>query len=129
MEITDVRVRKITKEGKIKAIVSITFDHEFVVHDIKIIDGENGFFLAMPSRRTLEGEYRDSAHPIKASMRDRLQREVLNAYEEELQRMEQEAGEGKSPRQDKTEVVTQQVAVETEEQTVREEEVLLETAE
>ena len=66
MEITDVRVRKVTKEGKVKAVVSITLDNEFAVHDIKIIDGDNGYFIAMPSRRTIEGEYRDSAHPINS---------------------------------------------------------------
>lgn len=82
MEITDVRVRKVTKEGKIKAVVSITFDNEFAVHDIKVIEGDNGFFVAMPSRRTVEGEYRDCAHPINAAMRERVQKAIMAAYEE-----------------------------------------------
>ncbi len=64
MQITDVRVRKVTKEGKMKAVVSITFDDEFVVHDIKVIEGEKGMFIAMPSRRSVDNEYRDIAHPI-----------------------------------------------------------------
>lgn len=81
MEITDVRVRKVTKEGKVKAVVSITLDNEFAVHDIKVIDGDNGYFIAMPSRRTIEGEYRDCAHPINASTREKMQKAVLGAYE------------------------------------------------
>ena len=64
MEVTYVRVRKVDKEGKMKAIVSITFDEEFVIHDIKVIEGEKGLFIAMPSRKTTDGEYRDIAHPI-----------------------------------------------------------------
>ena len=67
MQITDVRIRKIEKEGKMKAVVSITIDEEFVIHDIKIIEGEKGMFIAMPSRKTAEGEYKDIAHPIKSS--------------------------------------------------------------
>ena len=73
MEITDVRVRKIAKEGKMKAIVSITFDDEFVVHDIKVIEGEKGLFIAMPSKKASDGEYRDIAHPINSNTRDRIQ--------------------------------------------------------
>ena len=64
MQITDVRIRKVEKEGKMKAVASITIDNEFVVHDIKIIDGDKGLFIAMPSKKTLDGEYRDIAHPI-----------------------------------------------------------------
>ena len=82
MIITDVRVRKIAKEGKMKAIVSITIDDEFVVHDIKIIEGQYGLFIAMPSRKVSEGEFRDIAHPINAEMRHELQDEILKAYEE-----------------------------------------------
>ena len=82
MQVTDVRIRKITKEGKMKAVVSITIDEEFVVHDIKIIEGEKGLFIAMPSRRAGDGEYRDIAHPINSDMRDRLQSEILAKYEE-----------------------------------------------
>lgn len=81
MEITDVRVRKVNKEGKMKAVVSVTFDNEFVVHDIKVIEGEKGFFIAMPSRKTLEGEFRDIAHPINSGTRDRIQNAVLEKYE------------------------------------------------
>ena len=82
MNITDVRIRKVSDEGKMKAVVSITFDDEFVVHDIKVIDGEKGLFIAMPSRKTADGEYRDIAHPINSQTRDRIQREILAKYEE-----------------------------------------------
>ena len=81
MKITDVRVRKVTKEGKMKAIVSITLDDEFVVHDIKVIEGEKGLFIAMPSRKATDGEYRDIAHPINSGTRDMIQRVVLDKYE------------------------------------------------
>lgn len=73
MNITDVRVRKVAKEGKMKAVVSITIDEEFVVHDIKVIEGEKGLFIAMPSRKATDGEYRDIAHPINSSTRDKIQ--------------------------------------------------------
>lgn len=82
MQITDIRVRKLTKEGKMKDVVSVTFDDVFVVHDIKVIDGDKGLFIAMPSRRAGDGEYRDIAHPINSDMRDRLQSEILAKYEE-----------------------------------------------
>lgn len=82
MQITDIRVRKLTKEGKMKAVVSVTFDDVFVVHDIKVIDGDKGLFIAMPSRRAGDGEYRDIAHPINSDMRDKLQSEILAKYEE-----------------------------------------------
>ena len=82
VQITDIRVRKITKEGKMKAVVSVTFDEIFVVHDIKVIEGEKGLFIAMPSRRSGDGEYRDIAHPINSEMRDKLQKEILEKYEE-----------------------------------------------
>lgn len=81
MNITDVRVRKIAKEGKMRAVVSITIDDEFVVHDIKVIEGEKGLFIAMPSRKSSDGEYRDIVHPINTQTRDRLQKIVLDAYE------------------------------------------------
>ncbi len=80
MKITDVRVRKITKEGKMKAIVSITMDDEFVVHDIKVIEGEKGLFVAMPSKRAADGEYRDIAHPINSETREEIQRIILEEY-------------------------------------------------
>ena len=82
MQITDVRVRKIAREGKMKAVVSVTIDNEFVVHDIKVIEGDKGLFIAMPSRRTAEGEYRDIAHPINSSTRTALQDIILKKYEE-----------------------------------------------
>ena len=78
MQITDVRVRKIEKEGKMKAIVSITIDNEFVVHDIKVIEGEKGLFIAMPSRKAADGEYRDIAHPINSGTRDMIQSVILS---------------------------------------------------
>ncbi|MCM1186181.1 MAG: septation regulator SpoVG [Lachnoclostridium sp.] len=81
MKITDVRVRKITKEGKMKAIVSITLDDEFVVHDIKVIEGEKGLFIAMPSKKASDGEYRDIAHPINSSTRELIQKIILEHYE------------------------------------------------
>ena len=84
MKITDVRVRKITKEGKMKAIVSITIDNEFVVHDIKVIEGEKGLFIAMPSKKANDGEYRDIAHPINSSTRERIQSIILEEYEKTL---------------------------------------------
>lgn len=81
MTITYVRVRKIASEGKMKAIVSVTFDNEFVVHDIKIIEGQNGLFIAMPSRKTPDGEFKDIAHPINTETRERIQSAILEAYE------------------------------------------------
>jgi len=84
MTITDVRVRKITKEGKMKAIVSITLDDEFVVHDIKVIEGEKGLFIAMPSKKATDGEYRDIAHPINSGTRERIQNIILENYERAL---------------------------------------------
>ena len=85
MQITDVRIRKVTKEGKMKAVVSITLDDEFAVHDIKVIEGDKGLFIAMPSRKTSDGEYRDIAHPINSVTRDRIQSLILNKYDEMLQ--------------------------------------------
>ena len=81
LEITDVRVRKVGGDGKMKAVASVTFDNDFVVHDIKIIEGQNGMFIAMPSRKTLDGEYRDIAHPINSDMRARLQDMILQQYD------------------------------------------------
>lgn len=85
MKITDVRVRKITKEGKMKAIVSITLDDEFVVHDIKVIEGEKGLFIAMPSKKATDGEYRDIAHPINSSTRESIQKIILDSYAKALE--------------------------------------------
>lgn len=89
MTITDVRIRKVEKEGKMRAVVSITIDDEFVVHDIKIIEGEKGLFIAMPSRKAADGEYRDIAHPINSQTRDSMQRMILEKYQEiELETIE-----------------------------------------
>ena len=84
MQITDVRVRRVAKEGKLKAVVSITMDEEFVVHDIKVVEGEKGLFIAMPSRKAADGEYRDIAHPINSGTRNSIQSLVLEAYEKAL---------------------------------------------
>lgn len=84
MQITDVRVRQVAKEGKLKAVVSITIDDEFVVHDIKVIEGEKGLFIAMPSKRSLDGEYRDVAHPINSGTRERIQNTILEKYKDAL---------------------------------------------
>ena len=84
MQITDVRIRKISSEGKMKAIVSVTFDDEFVIHDIKVIDGQAGLFIAMPSRKTPDGEFKDIAHPIHTEAREKIQTAILKAYEDAL---------------------------------------------
>lgn len=81
MTITDVRMRKIPSDGKLKAVASITLDQEFVVHDIKIIEGDKGLFIAMPSRKTAENEFRDVAHPIKPETREYIQQVILREYE------------------------------------------------
>lgn len=84
MQVTDVRVRKVNQDGKMKAVCSVTFDDAFVVHDIKVVEGQNGLFVAMPSRRTPSGEFRDIAHPISAAARQQIQEAVLKAYQEEI---------------------------------------------
>ena len=84
MRITDVRVRKMTQDSKMKAIVSITIDDEFVVHDLKVIEGEKGLFIAMPSKKANDGEYRDIAHPINSETRDKIQTIILDSYEKAL---------------------------------------------
>lgn len=81
MNITDVRLRRVNSEGRMKAIASITFDNEFVVHDIRVIDGNNGMFVAMPSRRSPDGEFRDIAHPISSGTREKIQAAVLSEYD------------------------------------------------
>ena len=83
MNITDIRIRRIEGSGKMKAIVSITIDDEFVLHDIKVVDGEKGLFIAMPSKKTSDGEYRDIAHPIKTETRNRIQQMILEKYQQE----------------------------------------------
>ncbi|AUG56086.1 septation regulator SpoVG [Acetivibrio saccincola] len=99
MEITDVRIRKIDSEGKMKAVVSVTFDNEFVVHDIKVIESQNGLFIAMPSRKAPDGEFRDIAHPINAETRGKIQSAILDKYEyitaaAELEENQKEEAEG-----------------------------------
>ena len=84
MNITDVRVRKMMKESNLKAVASITIDDDFVVHDIKVVEGEKGLFIAMPSRKAADGEYRDIAHPINSATRSNIQEIVLDAYEKVL---------------------------------------------
>lgn len=84
MEITDIRIKKVTTDSRMKAIASVTFDNAFVVHDIKVIEGQDKLFTAMPSRKTPEGEYKDIAHPINSDMRTKLEEEILAKYEEEL---------------------------------------------
>ena len=84
MNITDVRIRKVSDEGKMKAIVSITFDDEFVVHDVKIIEGQNGLFVAMPSRKMGEGDFRDIAHPLLSETRNKIKDAIFAEYEKLL---------------------------------------------
>lgn len=91
MQITDVRVRKVAKEGKLKAVVSITMDEEFVVHDIKVIEGEKGLFIAMPSKKAVDGEYRDIVHPINSETREKIQSIILENYEKVLEEAPEEA--------------------------------------
>ncbi len=81
MQITDVRLRKVNSENRMKAVASVTFDNEFAVHDIKVIESQNGLFIAMPSRKTPSGEFKDIAHPINAETREKIQAAVLEAYE------------------------------------------------
>lgn len=82
MEVTNIRLRKVETEGRMRAIVSITLDDAFVIHDLRVIDGNNGLFVAMPSKRTKEGEFRDIAHPINVEMRAKIQNKILAAYAE-----------------------------------------------
>jgi stage V sporulation protein G len=88
MQVTDIRIRRIAKEGKMKAIVSVTLDDAFVVHDIKVIEGEKGLFIAMPSRRASDGEFRDIAHPINTETREHLQELIFEKYRESLKESE-----------------------------------------
>lgn len=81
MDITDIRIRKVAADGKLKAYVTVTFDDCFVVHNVKVIEGKNGAFIAMPSRKTKTGEYKDVAHPINSDFRNKLQSSILEAYE------------------------------------------------
>ncbi|GBF11405.1 septation regulator SpoVG [Tepidibacillus infernus] len=92
MEVTDVRLRRVNTEGRMRAIASITIDNEFVVHDIRVIDGNNGMFVAMPSKRTPDGEFRDIAHPISSATREKIQSAVLAEYERIGEEQEMVAG-------------------------------------
>ena len=89
MEITDVRLRKIETEGKLRAYVSITFDDSFVVHDLRVIDGTKGMFVAMPSKRLPNGDHKDIAHPINTEIREKIQNAVLDVYNRELEEVPQ----------------------------------------
>lgn len=93
MQITDIRVRVVSKDSKMKAVVSVTFDNAFVVHDIKVIEGEKGLFIAMPSKKTPDGEYRDIAHPIHGEMRSMLQEAILEEFHRVLSEQEEEQSE------------------------------------
>ncbi|MBP5417349.1 MAG: septation regulator SpoVG [Clostridiales bacterium] len=93
MEISDIVIRKLTLESKMKAIVSITFDQQFVVHDVKVVEGNNGLFIAMPSRRTPEGEYKDIVHPINSSFRDQISAQVLAKYKEAIEQLSQQVAD------------------------------------
>lgn len=84
MQITDIRIRKINLESKMKAVVSVTFDNALVIHDIKVIEGVDKLFIAMPSRKTPEGEFKDIAHPINMDMRDALEKSILEKYQSAL---------------------------------------------
>lgn len=94
MEITDVRIRKMSDEGKMKAIVSITFDDEFVVHDVKIIEGQNGLFVAMPSRKMGEGDFRDIAHPLLSETRNKIKDAIFAEYDKLLNELPAAEAEG-----------------------------------
>ena len=93
MQITDIRVRVVSKDSKMKAVVSVTFDNAFVVHDIKVIEGEKGLFIAMPSKKTPDGEYRDIAHPIHGEMRSMLQDAILEEFRKVLKEQSEEVSE------------------------------------
>jgi len=117
VEITDVRLRKIETEGKLRAYVSITFDDSFVVHDLRVIDGNKGMFVAMPSKRLPNGDHKDIAHPINTEIREKIQNAVLDVYRRELEEAPQAKVEAKV--EEKEEVVEE---TETEEEAEKKEE-------
>lgn len=90
MKITDMRVRLVNQDTKMKAVVSVTFDDAFVVHDIKVIEGEKGLFIAMPSKKIPDGDYRDIAHPINGDMRMMLQEAIIGQYQQELLKLQEQ---------------------------------------
>lgn len=118
MQITDVRLRKVNSENRMKAVASITFDNEFVVHDIKVIESQNGLFIAMPSRKTPNGEFKDIAHPINAETREKIQVAILEAYEApEAEEVEIKiAKDSVETEVDETESKTEEEPTETEEE-------------
>ena len=105
MKISDVRIRKVNDEGKMRAVVSVTFDDEFVVHDIKVIEGQNGLFIAMPSRKMGEGDFRDIAHPLVSETRNKIKDAIFLEYEKVL--VEKEAEENVAPTENKPEAETE----------------------
>ena len=122
MEITDVRLRKIETEGKLRAYVSITFDDSFVVHDLRVIDGNKGMFVAMPSKRLPNGDHKDIAHPINTEIREKIQNAVLDVYNRELEEAPQAKVEETKEEETKEEETKEEEKVEVAEETVAEEE-------
>jgi len=123
VEITDVRLRKIETEGKLRAYVSITFDDSFVVHDLRVIDGNKGMFVAMPSKRLPNGDHKDIAHPINTEIRERIQSAVLDVYSRELEEGPYtKAVETKEEEKEEEKVEETEVTEETEKETEEEEE-------
>ena len=123
MEITDVRLRKIETEGKLRAYVSITFDDSFVVHDLRVIDGNKGMFVAMPSKRLPNGDHKDIAHPINTEIREKIQNAVLDVYNRELEEAPQPKVEPKveeKVEEPKVEEVVEESKVEEKEEAVEE---------
>ena len=93
MKITDIKVRKLLDSGKLRGVISITLDDAFAVHDIKVIQGENRLFVAMPSRRDEKGTFRDVVHPINSELRNELETQILSAYQRELENQSMEQTE------------------------------------
>ncbi len=116
MEITDVRLRKIETEGKLRAYVSITFDDSFVVHDLRVIDGTKGMFVAMPSKRLPNGDHKDIAHPINTEIREKIQNAVLDVYNRELEEVPQPKVEEEPKEEPKAEEVVEETATEEEDE-------------
>jgi len=122
VEITDVRLRKIETEGKLRAYVSITFDDSFVVHDLRVIDGNKGMFVAMPSKRLPNGDHKDIAHPINTEIREKIQNAVLDVYNRELEEAPQAKVEEAKVEEAKVEETKEEEKVEVAEETAAEEE-------
>jgi len=120
VEITDVRLRKIETEGKLRAYVSITFDDSFVVHDLRVIDGNKGMFVAMPSKRLPNGDHKDIAHPINTEIREKIQNAVLDVYNRELEEAPQPKVEPKVEEKEEPKVEEKEEKVEEKEEKVEE---------